>query len=172
MVDTDLEQGLIVIPLTQGFFTFVDLIDADLTSLQWQYAKGYAIHSEWQHGKVIKRRLHKVILERIIGRSLAPKEMCDHKNTARLDNRRMNLRLATNQKNSFNQSRPRHNTSGFKGVVFLRGKWQAQLKHDGKNVYIGIYDDPEDAARAYDQKALELFGEFANLNFPAEVHHG
>lgn len=34
-----------------------------------------------------------------------------------------------------------------------------------KQIYIGRYSDPEDAARAYDAKAIELFGEFARLNF-------
>ena len=83
----------------------------------------------------------------------------------RTDNRRSNLRVATTQENCRNQCKPKHNTSGYKGVVFLRGKWQAQVKHNRKNVYVGLFNTALEAARAYDEKAKELFGEFAQLNF-------
>jgi hypothetical protein len=49
-----------------------------------------------------------------------------------------------------------------------RGKWQAQIGCNGKKIFIGYFDDEEAAARAYDAKAAELFGEYAALNFKAD----
>ncbi len=54
----------------------------------------------------------------------------------------------------------RNNKSGYKGVHFAQNKWHVEVR--GKHV--GYFDDVKDAARAYNEKALELFGEFANLN--------
>lgn len=64
----------------------------------------------------------------------------------------------------------REYTSKYKGVSWdePRGKWKAQLQHEGKNRFIGRYDEEEDAAAAYDERAREVFGEHARLNFPDE----
>ena len=57
-----------------------------------------------------------------------------------------------------------NSTSGFKGVSNCKGKWQAHIKLNGKKINLGTYVHKEVAARAYDKKAMELFGEFAVLN--------
>jgi hypothetical protein len=44
------------------------------------------------------------------------------------------------------------------------GKWASRIAYEGKRIYLGYYDDETEAAEAYNMKALELFGEFANLN--------
>lgn len=46
--------------------------------------------------------------------------------------------------------------------------WQAAVQKDGKRHYLGAFKDEESAARAYDRKALSLYGSTANLNFPTE----
>jgi len=90
----------------------------------------------------------------------------DHRNMDRVDNRRSNLRLATRAENLRNQGLSRNNTSGFKGVSRLDGKWRAEIRVKWKLIYLGLFDDKVEAARAYDTAAKEHFGEFARLNFP------
>lgn len=94
----------------------------------------------------------------------------DHVNGNGLDNRRANLRQATHGQNMGNKRIYSSNTSGFKGVGLHRksSKWQAIIWRDGKSHYLGRYAIPEEAARAYDRAAVELFGDFARLNFPKE----
>lgn len=91
----------------------------------------------------------------------------DHRNRNKLDNRRGNLRQATPLQNAVNQSLRKDNASGFKGVTWNKqvGKWKAQIRDTGRRLFLGYFHDATDAARAYDAKARDLFGEFAFLNF-------
>lgn len=91
-------------------------------------------------------------------------QQVDHANGNKLDNRRANLRFATRSQNAANQGIRSTNKSGFRGVHQQGTKWRASVKKDGKEHYIGHFDRKEDAARAYNQAAVELFGEFARLN--------
>jgi AP2 domain len=93
----------------------------------------------------------------------------DHANLNNgLDNRRSNLRPASGSQQQAHQRKRKDNTSGYVGVSWdeSHGKWIAQVKKDGKYVWQARFDDLEEAARARDAKALEVFGEFAVLNFP------
>jgi AP2 domain len=59
--------------------------------------------------------------------------------------------------------------TGFKGVGWSGAethRWQARIMREGKRVFLGNFGTPEEAARAYDRAARELFGEHAWLNFP------
>lgn len=60
-------------------------------------------------------------------------------------------------------------TSKYKGVSWRgqRRKWTTQITCGYRNIYVGIYENEVDAALAYDEKARELFGEFACVNFPS-----
>jgi hypothetical protein len=91
----------------------------------------------------------------------------DHINGNGLDNRRsVNLRLATHQQNLANQGLSRANTSGYRGVIWLKKehRWRAQLKCAGKFQAVGSFEDIETAAYAYDLAALKVFGPFARCN--------
>lgn len=110
-------------------------------------------------------RLHRVVMDAKYG------ELIDHVDGNGLNNRRDNLRRATNQGNNANRKSQRGSGSRFKGVWFhkVAGKWEAAIQCDGKKQYLGLHVLEEEAARAYDEAALRLFGEFARLNFPSEV---
>lgn len=92
----------------------------------------------------------------------------DHINGVRHDNRIENLRLATRAENSRNCTKHRDNTSGFKGVSWNKRqqKWECRIYWGKRFLHLGYFDCPIIAAQAYDAKAIELFGEFAKVNFP------
>lgn len=87
----------------------------------------------------------------------------DHANGDRADNRIANLREATRSLNNANAKRPRHNTSGYKGVIWHAAarKWMAQIKYDKKNHYLGLYEDPVLAHAAYVKAHNDTFGVFS-----------
>lgn len=91
----------------------------------------------------------------------------DHVNRVRDDNRWGNLRKADQSQQNQNAKIRSNNTSGYRGVSMdnERGKWGSVIWKDKTHYFCGYYDDPIDAARAYDAKALELYGaEFAFQN--------
>jgi hypothetical protein len=91
----------------------------------------------------------------------------DHINRNGLDNRRSNLRIVTSQENRFN-SRKTHtlkNTSIYKGVQKRRNKWIARIGINRGRLFLGYFNTEEEAAKAYDKKALELYGDKAYTNF-------
>jgi hypothetical protein len=146
----------------------IDEQDAHLARLTWHLkADGYAARFRTRRnhpngsgsGKFL--RLHRLILD------APPGVEVDHINRNRLDNRRSNLRLATDGENARNCKRNTKNTSGYKGVCFhdRAGRWGASVKLNGKAYWMGLFDTPEQAAFAYDFAAAALHGEFAATNF-------
>lgn len=97
--------------------------------------------------------------------------LVDHINNDGLDNRRANLRPATEQQNSKNRQRRSTNTSGYKGAALVKGRgvWRAEIGVGAQRRYLGRFHDPISAALAYDAAARELYGEFAHLNFPSRT---
>ena len=77
------------------------------------------------------------------------------------------MRLATHAENNRNRGRQNNNTSGYRGVYWSKGaeKWQVGIKVNGKVIHLGLFLDPEAAARAYDDAARKYHGEFARTNF-------
>lgn len=114
-----------------------------------------------------------VYMHRLIA-GAGPDELVDHMNGDRLDNRMCNLRIATSSQNGANRTGDRRKlgtSSGYKGVSWdkQRRKWVASIHIHGKTVALGRYEVEADAARAYNDKALATWGEFARLN---EVEEG
>jgi len=112
--------------------------------------------------------IEKILLHREILRTYDD-SMVDHVDGNGLDNRKYNLRVATNQQNVANSHKWRKQTSSrYKGVFWdhSRGLWRAGIMFNRKKIYLGRYLREEEAAQAYDNRAVDLFGEFARLNFP------
>ena len=94
------------------------------------------------------------------------KPCIDHANRLKSDNTINNLRWCTRSENQANRGKQRNTSSQFIGVCWdkRRKQWKAAVKFNGRTINLGRFSDERDAARAYDAKALELFGEFANIN--------
>ena len=104
-----------------------------------------------------------------------PDELLDHINGVRADNRIENLRPASHRENSRNRKPYKSFSSRHKGVHWRKcdSRWISQIKYSkGKQKHLGSYTSEEEAARAYDKAARELFGEYAYLNFPDEHEQG
>lgn len=91
------------------------------------------------------------------------KKMVDHINHNVFDNRKCNLRSATNQENMFNRL-PTNGTSEFKGVTLNNSRWVSRIVKN-KIINLGSFDTEIEAAKAYDNAAKKLYGNFACLNF-------
>jgi len=159
------------VPLSSGLVAVVD--DEDHAAVM-----AYAPWSAYRSGRNVYGRrtvplgggrgtsvyIHQVVL---------PGVRVDHINGDGLDNRRSNLRPTTHADNMRNRRiLGANNTSGYKGVSrdsrVAAKPWCASITVDRRHVYLGLFADPADAARAYDAAALHHFGEFARLNFPQE----
>lgn len=156
------------IPLTQGKVALVD--DADFERLnqhRWfAYKKQRKNRIIWYaarqlprvNGKQKIRYMHQEIAE-----VTDPLLEVDHKNSDGLDNQRENLRPATRRQNMQNMLKASNRSSTLKGVVWHRRaqKWQAQIRVNGRNTYLGLFTDETVAGNAYQQAAEQHFGEFA-----------
>jgi HNH endonuclease/NUMOD4 motif len=112
-----------------------------------------------------------LLVHRLIAKEFIPNPdnllYIDHIDGDKLNNKVENLRWATRQQNNFNATKYRkHTSSKYKGVRLHTqcNKFRASITFNGKSQYLGLFDNEEDAANTYNEKAIELFGDFARLN--------
>lgn len=158
-----IEGNLAYVPLTRGYEAVIDAADVSLVE-GWNWCalvrpkSVYAMRfSEGAEKKTIL--LHRVIAG-------TPEGMdTDHIDGNGLNNRRSNVRVATKGQNMHNQRLSSANTSGVKGVSWVkrRQKWQAQICANGKRVGLGYYDTIADAGQAYADASAKMHGEFGRL---------
>lgn len=129
--------------------------------------KRYAITTVYD--EKYRRGRKNILMHRLILGLTDPTVFVDHKNHNGLDNRKENLRIATRSQNQRNSRKPKRATSSkYKGVWWnvKYNRWEAQITvGKGKTRYIGRFTSEDDAAYAYDVTAIEIYGEFACLNF-------
>lgn len=113
--------------------------------------KGYAKSKSYMHRIIINAKSD---------------EKVDHINRNKLDNRRENLRISTSAQNNHNRTKSPNATSKYYGVCLRKSikKWETYVTHNKKKHSCGYFDDEIQAAKAYNKKAIELYGEYANLN--------
>jgi hypothetical protein len=171
MLETSLRT--IMIPLTNGKCAVVDEVDADLALYRWCYlskpdSKDVPLQVCRTHRSsqgTGTRYLHRVIMQRVVGRELSRSEIVDHKDGNPLNNSRSNLRVATRAQNSQNSRRYKNNSTGLKGVYFdaRYSKWYAKIQVNKQSKFLGYYSTPEDAHEAYMSAAIQYHGEFARF---------
>lgn len=149
---------------------FYDDFDYKLVSEhRWFACKGqnsntiYARTAYIKEGRYRSRLMHRLILLN------TPRSLhIDHKNGNGLDNRRINLRICTPSQNSANQSIAKNNKTGCKGINKIIGKtkisYRAQITVDKKQINLGCFKSLKEAAAAYNEAAINYFGEFAKVN--------
>lgn len=130
------------------------LIDTEDLGLVKQAVAWYAKHDKTINGYYVlgcfktetgyrTTSLHRYLLR-------APKNrLVDHVNLDTLKNTRENLRLVTKGQSNQNQGRRKDNTSGFKGVSWVKHscKYRARVQVDGKLIHLGMFEDPKEAAK-------------------------
>jgi hypothetical protein len=168
------------IQLSQGYVTIVDNDDYDrlmkmgawCVNVEGKGSRFYAVRDIVIQKKTQKTtykrkrvRMHRIIMNAPDG------VLIDHVDGDGLNNRKKNLRFATHQENMKNRKLSLNSTCGYKGVCFEKYncKWRARIGINGKQKHLGYYETKEDAAKAYNDSAIENFGEFARLNIIKKI---
>lgn len=151
------------INLTQGKHAVVSDGDFEtVNQFKWYYDKttGYAKRDVRIEGKRKCIYMHRFI------NATSDGMLTDHINGNRLDNQRENLRTCNATQNHANKKIESKFSSKYKGVYWHknRDKWVSMIRFERKSTYLGVFTDEKEAAKAYNEKAKELFGEFARLN--------
>ena len=168
------------IPLTQGQSTIVSAEDyLRLNKHKWcaaEYPTGSGHFYAYRVGFVRGKRITISMAREVLHLKSGDPRQADHIFHNTLDNRRCKLRICTSAQNGQNRLPKKDGSSSFKGVIWYKGrlykgkrykgKWSALVVCEGKRIFLGLFADEIDAAKAYDRKAKELYGEFAYLNFP------
>jgi hypothetical protein len=159
-------NNLTMIPLGVGARDGYAIVDSDQSGLgihKWSLgANGYAIGCCYIEGKKVYTSMHRLIM------GVDSNHFIDHRNHNKLDNRLDNLRIATHSTNQANKVST-GGSSKYKGVQRMKrvrtaDLWRARIKVHGVWFYLGNHLTERDAALAYNEAAIQYFGEFALLN--------
>ena len=157
------------ITLSQNMVALVDDEDYDFLNQRKWFARRTAnekYYASRNERDAVTKKDKTILMHRLIMNAMDYTEV-DHWDNNGLNNQKNNLRFATESQNGINRPKQSNNSSGYKGVYWNKQaqKWMVRIQINKKNHFVGLFSDLIIAARAYDKKAAELFGEFAKLNF-------
>ncbi len=145
----------------------IDIADVKkVKNHKWRLSTHGYVVSNKEQGRL---KLQHVILN-TTGAELNKKKLLpDHKDRNKLNNTRTNLRIVSHSTNCLNRCKIKNKkgrslTSDFKGVCFVDNRWVAKISIDGEPTRLGRFTNEIEAAKVYDKKATELYGEFACTN--------
>lgn len=119
---------------------------------------GYILAPQSNSSKQIL--LHRLIMD------AKEDELVDHIKHRKFDNRKTKLRIVNKNQNAMNAVLPSNNTSGVKGVYWIKqnNKWLASIKVNQKQIYLGYFTEFNDAVIARKQAEEKYFGEYSYDN--------
>ena len=155
------------IKLTQGKVALVDDEDYEyLNQWKWCVTRDHKDNLYAKRSTYINKKKGSLSMHRLIMNTPEEKQV-DHIDHNGLNNQKSNLRNCTHTQNCWNKIPC--GKSKYLGVTIYnqKGKYyiKSAIRIDKKSIHIGQFKTEEEAALAYDNKAKEIFGEFANLNF-------
>ena len=160
----------LTLPLSKNMEVTIDIEDKNLVSdYKWYAHKGT---SGYYAATMIRNNdgsRGRIFMHRLLNNTPEGHET-DHINHNTLDNTRSNLRTVTKSQNQHNTRLRKDSVSGFKGVGWHKAtnKWRTRINKDGVTVFTAYFSTKIEAAKAYDTKAKELFGNYAKLNFEGD----
>ena len=148
--------------ITNSEFCRIEIDPADVklvSEYHWSPRIGQTLYVK--NGKT-DNYLHRLLLGLVAGDG----KIADHIDQNSLNCKRSNLRIVNSTQSNVNRGKRHDNTSGYIGVSWNRSarKWQAIIGSAHKKQHLGLFSVPEDAAMAYNDAAIRLFGEYAVLN--------
>jgi hypothetical protein len=125
----------------------------EFSSMSWNIKKGYIYNKK-------DGFMHRIVMK------ANDNEIVDHINNIIYDNRCCNLRIASAGLNNHNRTKSKNASSKYFGVSLITSykKWRSAICFNGETFRLGTFEDEIDAAKAYNKKAIELYGDNANLN--------
>ena len=125
--------------------------------------RGYLQHKLSEDGEISTKTIHKMVANAFL-ENPENKRCVDHQDRNRTNNNINNLRWATTIENAQNSSMKSNNISGVTGVSFHKAsqKWNARIRADGRDIYLGLFENKNDAIFARQNAEIQYFGEYRN----------
>lgn len=151
--------------IKEGAYVLISKSDLSfILEFDWYLGKeGYPITYGTKEGSIVfgrGRKLHNLLIKQ-----RTKKDVIDHINRDKLDNRRENLRVCSIRENNYNKTKSKNSTKSYKGIVGKNKNWMSRVMKDGKSYQIKGATTEKEAALIYDYMAEELFGIYAAKNF-------
>lgn len=160
--DYEIQENYVIMYTPKDEMFLIDLEDfwkvKDFCWNKNQY--GYIVTYFKDNEKIKGMSLHRFVMG-------FPNDMLvDHRDGDKTNNMKYNLRIATNYQNGMNASINSRNTSGVTGVHWDNKlkNWMVRISVNGKRIYLGNYDDFEDAVRVRKKAEEEYYGEWSYDN--------